>query len=214
MQIFVTLKSTHVLCFDDDDIPTGYDIKCKVGILENTPIDYIYLQHDGRILDDESPICPNGSLIVRCSLRLFGGKGGFGAMLRSLAKQAGKKRTTDFGACRDLSGRRLRHVNDEIVLQKWKEAKDRNEEFDAEENTKTGIDLWYLGTPSWVDGFKGNYRKRFMKPRRKTRLCLDWLRAREEGTPPADAPKSWGCPRGDRCDFAHGMISHANEYDI
>lgn len=35
--------------------------------------------------------------------------------------QAGAKPTTDFGACRDLQGRRLRHVNDEVRLQKWQE---------------------------------------------------------------------------------------------
>ncbi len=33
---------------------------------------------------------------------LVGGKGGFGAALRAMAKQAGDKKTTDFGACRDL----------------------------------------------------------------------------------------------------------------
>lgn len=36
-------------------------------------------------------------------------------------EQAGAKPTTDFGACRDLQGRRLRHVNDEVRLQKWQE---------------------------------------------------------------------------------------------
>jgi len=35
---------------------------------------------------------------------------GFGAQLRALAKQKAAKQTTDFGSCRDLSGRRLRHV--------------------------------------------------------------------------------------------------------
>ena len=34
------------------------------------------------------------------------------------------KKTTDFGACRDLYGRRLRHVNDEIRLKKWLEDKE------------------------------------------------------------------------------------------
>ena len=69
------------------------------------------------------------------NLTLFffkGGKGGFGAMLRAQAKVKGKK-ITDFGACRDLSGRRLRHVNDEILLNKWKEAKEKGEEFDPYE---------------------------------------------------------------------------------
>lgn len=31
-------------------------------------------------------------------------------MLRSMGKGAGSKKTTDFGACRDLYGRRLRYV--------------------------------------------------------------------------------------------------------
>lgn len=38
------------------------------------------------------------------------------------------KKTTDFGACRDLYGRRLRHVNDEIRLKKWLEDKERESE--------------------------------------------------------------------------------------
>ena len=50
-----------------------------------------------------------------------GGKGGFGTLLRGQSKQAGARTTVDFGACRDLSGRRLRHVNDEIKLRRWRE---------------------------------------------------------------------------------------------
>eukprot|EP00592_Proboscia_alata_P002359 CAMPEP_0194372984 /NCGR_PEP_ID=MMETSP0174-20130528/21404_1 /TAXON_ID=216777 /ORGANISM="Proboscia alata, Strain PI-D3" /LENGTH=189 /DNA_ID=CAMNT_0039151809 /DNA_START=58 /DNA_END=624 /DNA_ORIENTATION=+ len=49
-----------------------------------------------------------------------GGKGGFGTLLKGQSKQAGAKTTYDFGACRDLNGRRLRHVNDEIKLRKWR----------------------------------------------------------------------------------------------
>ena len=41
-------------------------------------------------------------------LRLVGGKGGFGALLRSGARGS---KTENFDACRDLNGRRLRHVN-------------------------------------------------------------------------------------------------------
>lgn len=88
--------------------------------------------------------------------------GRFGAMLRSMGKAAGKK-TTNFGACRDLNGRRLasaqfwllsrrltlnsvrlvwdwfvrlRHVNNEIRLQKWLEQKEEREKAKRE-----GIDL-------------------------------------------------------------------------
>ena len=125
-------------------------------------------------------------------------------MLRIQAKQRGAKKTTDFGACRGLSGRRLRHINDEIILNKWKAAKENGQEFDVEQETATGIDLWFIGTPSWADGIKVDKRKRFMKPRIKTSLCLDWLRAREGRVAPDGAPPHWGCPRGRRCDFAHG----------
>jgi hypothetical protein len=199
------LSKTHIITISDKDVnPTGMFIKLELFRLAKVPIDLIYLVCDGLLLRDNDVISESSSMIVRASLRVVGGKGGFGAMLRSLAKQAGKKKTTDFGACRDLSGRRLRHVNDEIILQKWQEAKDNDQEWDVEQETKTGIDMWFLGAPSWADGFKGDQRKKFMRPRRKTRMCIDWVRAREEGTPPMNAPASWGCPRGERCDFAHG----------
>jgi hypothetical protein len=66
----------------------------------------------------EGPI-PCAPAVIRAMMGLQGGKGGFGAMLRAQAKGKGAKQTTDFGACRDLQGRRLRHVNDEIRIQKW-----------------------------------------------------------------------------------------------
>lgn len=37
-----------------------------------------------------------------------------------------------------IKGRRLRHVNDEILLNKWKQARENNQEFDAEEETASG----------------------------------------------------------------------------
>ena len=125
-------------------------------------------------------------------------------MLRALAKQSGTKKTTDFGACRDLSGRRLRHVNDDLILQKWKEAKDRGDDFDVEGETPTGIELWYLGAPSWADGIKVDHQKAYMKNRRKTSLCMDWVNCRKGQKIPEGAPAHFGCPRGRRCQFAHG----------
>lgn len=43
--------------------------------------------------------------------RVLGGKGGFGSMLRAIGAQIEK--TTNREACRDLSGRRLRDINEE-----------------------------------------------------------------------------------------------------
>jgi len=90
-----------------------------------------------------------------------GGKGGFGTLLKGQSKQAGARTTLDFGACRDLSGRRLRHVNDEIKLRKWKElqearakAAERGEAIDefAALQTPSGIRNWHLMVPSWSEG--------------------------------------------------------------
>nr|GMD64131.1 protein SDE2 homolog [Ipomoea batatas] len=48
-------------------------------------------------------------VVVNLLLRLRGGKGGFGSLLRGAATKAGQKKTNNFDACRDMSGRRLRH---------------------------------------------------------------------------------------------------------
>ncbi|CAN0530734.1 unnamed protein product, partial [Ectocarpus sp. 8 AP-2014] len=70
--------------------------------------------------------------------------------------QAGAKPTTDFGACRDLQGRRLRHVNDEVRLQKWQENRERESRGEKveEEKTQSGIENWHLGVPTWAEGAK------------------------------------------------------------
>lgn len=78
----------------------------------------------------------------------------------------------------------------------------QGEDFDPEELTQSGIDLWYLDLPVWASG-KKDYRKKFLKPRRKTRICLDWERARETEEPPPNAPVWWGCPRGERCEVGY-----------
>nr|KAI8741254.1 putative protein SDE2; partial [Biomphalaria glabrata] len=49
--------------------------------------------------------------------RLLGGKGGFGSMLRAIGAQIEK--TTSREACRDLSGRRMRDINNEKKLKEW-----------------------------------------------------------------------------------------------
>ena len=51
--------------------------------------------------------------------RTLGGKGGFGSMLRAIGAQIEK--TTNHEACRDLSGRRLRDINEEKKLKNWLE---------------------------------------------------------------------------------------------
>jgi hypothetical protein len=208
IQIFINVMGETSLLKFNTTLISLFDVKFKLANKKAIPEEFMILQQNGKTMNEFSKFDSGcGTYFLKLSIKggLLGGKGGFGAMLRAAAKKA-KGKTTDFGACRDLSGRRLRHVNDELIMQKWKEAKDRGEEFDVEQKTESGLDMWFLSTPSWVDGFKGKkeYRKNFMKPRMKTQLCIDWLRARKDREAPKDVPIHWGCPRGIRCEFAHG----------
>jgi len=112
---------------------------------------------------------------VRTRSSIRGGKGGFGTLLKGQSRQAGAKMTTDFGACRDLQGRRLRHVNDEIKLRKWRERQRREAagekvDTDAMWNTPSGLYNWHLMTPTWADISKkdtNRIKRQFKKMDRK-----------------------------------------------
>ena len=108
-----------------------------------------------------------------------GGKGGFGTLLKGQSKQAGAKTTIDFGACRDLSGRRLRHVNDEIKLRKWRELQAKREKGgDVDElaalKTESGIRNWHLMVPSWSDGAATTNKGRRKHERQLEREVMSW----------------------------------------
>ena len=67
--------------------------------------------HNGRLVSDYNKLELKDGDVCHANLRLLGGKGGFGSMLRALGAQIEK--TTNREACRDLSGRRMRDINDE-----------------------------------------------------------------------------------------------------
>ena len=56
------------------------------------------------------------------SLRLSGGKGGFGSLLRGAATRAGQKKTSNYDDCRDLNGRRIKDLRNEKRLAEWTHA--------------------------------------------------------------------------------------------
>ncbi|ESO08692.1 hypothetical protein HELRODRAFT_117195 [Helobdella robusta] len=87
-----------------------------------------YLTVDGKVVNDDAQLVPNK--FYRLHPRLVAGKGGFGSMLRALGAQIEK--TTNREACRDLSGRRMRDVNNEKKLREWtaKVGKNANKELE------------------------------------------------------------------------------------
>lgn len=74
-----------------------------------------YITCDGKIVSEDDLVCVDKVYhLVPC---LVGGKGGFGSMLRAIGAQIEK--TTNHEACRDISGRRMRDVNNEKQLKEW-----------------------------------------------------------------------------------------------
>ncbi|KAG0251773.1 hypothetical protein BG011_007380 [Mortierella polycephala] len=73
------------------------------------------------------------------SLRMNGGKGGFGSMLRAQGGRMSSQKTTNTDACRDLSGRRIKTVNDAKKMAEYlKKAPER--EKAKRENLKRKIE--------------------------------------------------------------------------
>ena len=72
-------------------------------------------------------------LYIDVKLRLLGGKGGFGSLLRGGPQGVKKVSTTNYDACRDLDGRRLRHMNNERKLREWEDKRDEVKEKREEE---------------------------------------------------------------------------------
>lgn len=91
-----------------------------------------YLTQNGRKLDSDVTIETSSN--IHLHLRLFGGKGGFGSMLRAIGAQIEK--TTNREACRDLSGRRLRDINEEQRLKTWLEKQKERDEEAANKTSK------------------------------------------------------------------------------
>ncbi|XP_033328244.2 splicing regulator SDE2 [Megalopta genalis] len=107
------------------------DLRNRIEDFTNFSQENFYIVHNGKLVD-ENDTCYNGCVSI--VPRLLGGKGGFGSMLRAIGAQIEK--TTNREACRDLSGRRLRDINEEKRLKAWIEKQGTREEEAAERKKK------------------------------------------------------------------------------
>jgi hypothetical protein len=96
----------HTLTLDVDASILSVNL-LKDLIFEKTsiPSSLQLLSCNSRLVSDDLLTSADYSSLppIRISFRLLGGKGGFGALLRNQPK-AFQKKTTNFTACRDLSG--------------------------------------------------------------------------------------------------------------
>ncbi|CAH1447818.1 unnamed protein product [Lactuca virosa] len=132
---------SRTLNFETPIIPVS-SIKVQIQNLTSIPVHYQLLLSNGKTLFDDGVLYHGNSSpsTVHLLLRLRGGKGGFGSLLRGAATKAGQKKTNNFDACRDMSGRRLRHVNAEKKMEEWlAEEKERKLEKVAEEFIKKKV---------------------------------------------------------------------------
>lgn len=106
---------------------TNYYLKHALAKIERVPLADIYLICNGKLTNDDDLV--EFDKIYELRTRLNGGKGGFGSMLRAIGAQIEK--TTNREACRDLSGRRLRDINNEQRLKDWMEKKADRERAEA-----------------------------------------------------------------------------------
>lgn len=93
---------------------TVEQIKHSVYNLTSIPVQDQVLNSMGglMLMDKDAFDLQHPVHFLNLSGRLLGGKGGFGSMLRAQGGRMNAQKTTNFEACRDLQGRRIKTVND------------------------------------------------------------------------------------------------------
>merc|ERR1712018_222260 len=137
--------------------------QCRAQIEDarGIPSDIMIFYYNGRRAAESQTFDQNATVDV--ALSLLGGKGGFGSMLRALGAQIEK--TTNNEACRDLSGRRLRDINEESRLKNYvaghaererEKAKKKEEKL---EKLRKLVDPKYTGNGGKYDFHDPSYNK-------------------------------------------------------
>jgi hypothetical protein len=133
MKINIKFGSNSLLPFEIDSknaITRDYLIETIVNRFNYK--NFVLASLNGIDLKKEASINSGDTLLV--IPKVFGGKGGFGSLLRSFGKQITKSTNKD--ACRDLTGRRIRTANRDKRLKELIERKterEKQKELEKEE---------------------------------------------------------------------------------
>jgi len=137
--------------------------QCRTQIEDarGIPSDIMIFYYNGRRAAESQTFDQNATVDV--ALSLLGGKGGFGSMLRALGAQIEK--TTNNEACRDLSGRRLRDINEESRLKNYvaghaeREREKTKKKEEKLEKLRKLVDPKYTGNGGKHDFHDPSYNK-------------------------------------------------------
>eukprot|EP00307_Rebecca_sp_RCC1486_P000941 CAMPEP_0119412590 /NCGR_PEP_ID=MMETSP1335-20130426/4981_1 /TAXON_ID=259385 /ORGANISM="Chrysoculter rhomboideus, Strain RCC1486" /LENGTH=287 /DNA_ID=CAMNT_0007437343 /DNA_START=42 /DNA_END=905 /DNA_ORIENTATION=- len=137
MSLLVTRLDGSTLCVNTGGVPMRVSaLMDAIAASEGVPPSEQRLVRAGKELraGPNEPLLSGALPAVTLCLRVCGGKGGFGANLRSKALMAGQKKTTNFDACRDLNGVRLKAVQNEKKIAEWR----AKQEAKARKNAAAG----------------------------------------------------------------------------
>lgn len=123
MEAIVSIFGSNsvAITFPEDSTPRLHDLKQQLCDLYQIPFDEQRIQTAGGLplspseQEDEDQVLLFEDAELKyftLSMRMAGGKGGFGSMLRAQGGRMNSQKTTNTEACRDLSGRRIKTVNE------------------------------------------------------------------------------------------------------
>ena len=123
-------ESAEFLTYIKEQISQKIEKELLKGSRE-IPCDMFRLVQGGKDLSRAENLKIEETLHVELRGSLKGGKGGFGSLLRSVKPKA--QQDDNFEACRDLSGRRLRHINNERRIHEFHQRQEEEEKYVQEE---------------------------------------------------------------------------------
>jgi len=118
---------TYNLTSDTVQEESFENLKEQIFDFLGIPVEEQALFFNGRLIHNQSGLetLYSGS-VIDVNLRLQGGKGGFGSLLRGQA--VSKRKITNFDASRDLQGRRIRNVKLHQKLMEWARKKKQEDQ--------------------------------------------------------------------------------------
>jgi len=93
-----------------------------------------YLKHGVKLVDPSSLTDLPPNTLINVHVRVVGGKGGFGSLLRAIGSQI--ERTTDQNSKRNLDGRRLRDIEHEKTVEEQRKLKKPKKTVDGQHGGK------------------------------------------------------------------------------